>query len=122
MASLERVTYRKYVVGPRPSARDRTAGDSSPVTEKGRSAPGTPGADRNRSRRMRRHPSRSGARRATTPHLPVPHHLHAAQPPAPLPLGTAAALTPVPIPKGPAATGIAQRGPCPAPTRHPSQK
>lgn len=32
MAPLGRVTYCKYVVGPRPSARDRSAGDSSPVT------------------------------------------------------------------------------------------
>lgn len=38
----------RYVVGPRTSARDRTAGDSSPVTQKGRSVPGTPGAGRNR--------------------------------------------------------------------------
>ena len=32
MAPLERVTYCRYVVGPRPSVRDRSAGDSSPVT------------------------------------------------------------------------------------------
>lgn len=32
MAPLGRVTCRWYVVGPRPSARDRSAGDSSPVT------------------------------------------------------------------------------------------
>ncbi|GAA3073281.1 hypothetical protein GCM10017562_46180 [Streptomyces roseofulvus] len=48
MASLGRVTCFWHVVGPRSSARDRTAGDSSPVTQKGRSVPGTPGADRNR--------------------------------------------------------------------------
>lgn len=32
VAPLGRVTYRWYVVGPRPGARDRSAGDSSPVT------------------------------------------------------------------------------------------
>ncbi|GHG19860.1 hypothetical protein GCM10018791_38550 [Streptomyces zaomyceticus] len=56
MASLGRVAYLRYVVGPRTSACDRTAGDSSPVAQKERSVPGTPGAGRNRlfpSRRTR---------------------------------------------------------------------
>ncbi len=87
VASLGRVAYLRYAVGPRTSARDRTAGDSSPVTQKGRSVPGTPGAGR----------IRPIPRSSRPPRIP----LHRGATPRRRPLGAAAALTPVPTPRAP---------------------
>lgn len=117
MAPLGRVTYCKYVVGPRPSARDRSAGDSSPVTPR---AVGSGDA------RGRPHPVETVAQAAAHPArcrtsasplcaaiLPkvdttrapqvrrVGDPPHAALPPAPH-LGTGAALTSVLTTRGPA--------------------
>lgn len=127
VASLGRVTYRRYVVGPRPSARDRSAGDSSPVTPR---AVGSGDA------RGRPHPVQTVAHAAARParckrsaspsarnncqrSIPPERRLCAGAatfptrryPPAPR-LGTGAALTSVLTPKGPAV--VYPRGPWPA--------
>lgn len=121
-----RVTYRRYVVGPRPGARDRSAGDSSPVTPggriRGRPDPAASGRNGSALGAVRPRPS---ARTRPAPDT-ADHHRHGTAPPAsghhrtgrcdtrhPVqrrptprapPLGTGAALTPVPTAKGPAET------------------
>lgn len=124
MAPLGRVTYFRYVVGPRPSARDRSAGDSSPVTPRAvgfRGRPGptasapnscslsTPHDVRTRASPLRDSTARGRHHRcAAGPVVRIRPPVRTAggpsprrNPPAPR-LGTGDALTPVPIAKGPA--------------------